>query len=88
MKVRVANNVKVREKISGSRIRSIRAIRKAANIMVTSRMETVMESLSRASLAITSSSVKLNARAHIYNFKYKIGDVLKGKIHVRLLLIR
>ena len=88
MKVRVASRVKVREKISGSRNRSIRATKKAANIMVTRSMETVMESLSRASLAITSSSVKLNARAHIYDFKFKIGDVLKGKIHVELLLIR
>ena len=56
MKVRVASRVKVREKIRGSRISNIRAPKKAANIMVISRMETVMESLSRASLAIRSSS--------------------------------
>jgi len=57
MKIRVANRVKVREKIRGSCIRSIRTPKKAANIMVISRMETVMESLSRASLAITFSSL-------------------------------
>ncbi len=56
--------------------------------MVISRMETVMESLNRASLAITSSSLKLNAYTHIYNFKRNIGNVLKGKIHVSLSLTR
>ena len=59
MKVRVASRVKVREKIRGSCISNIRAPKKAANITVISRMETVMESLSRASLAITFSSLKL-----------------------------
>ena len=74
----------VREERRGSRIRSIRVIKKAANIIVISKMETVMESLNRASLAITSSSLKLNACTHIYNFKQNIGNVLKGKIHVSL----
>jgi len=42
--------------MGGSRIRNVRAIKKAANIIVISRMETVMESLSRASLAVTLTS--------------------------------
>jgi hypothetical protein len=88
MKIRVANRVKVREKMRGSRIRNIRTPKKAANIMVISKMETVMESLNRASLAITSSSLKLNAYTHIYNFKRSIRNVLKGKIHVSLSLTR
>ena len=56
MKIKVPNRAKVREGMGGSRIRNVRAIKKAANIIVISRMETVMESLSRASLAVTLTS--------------------------------
>lgn len=59
MKIRVANKVKIREKMRGSRISHSRMPKKAANIIVTSKMEMVMESLSRASLAIMFSSLKL-----------------------------
>jgi len=70
MKARVANRVKVREKMSGSRIRSIRAIKKAANIMVTSRMETIMESLSWASLAMALSSPKTEKSKRVIDMLY------------------
>ncbi len=56
MKTRVPKRAIVRAEIGGICIRYVRAIRKAANIMVTSRMETVIESLSRASPAINLAS--------------------------------
>ncbi len=51
MKRRVPSVAMVRAGIGERRIRYVRAIRKAAKIIVTSRMETVIESFSRASLA-------------------------------------